>query len=82
MTSRSDGRHGECPAQFPPPRSDLPVLTTPWNHAPSAARYLQECLDRSEYWDVPVEKQTDETAPQRVLAFLQSSDSPRSSAAI
>ncbi len=62
-----------------------PALVVPGedtSHAPSAARYLQECLDRSEYWDVPVEKQTDETAPQRVLAFLQSSDSPRSSAAI
>jgi pimeloyl-ACP methyl ester carboxylesterase len=52
------------------------------NHAPSAARYLEECLTGSEYWDVPVADQTEATAPARVLEFLQSSDSPRSSAAI
>ena len=44
--------------------------------------HLEECLPRSEYWDVPVDVQTEETAPPRVLRFLQSSDSPRSSAAI
>jgi pimeloyl-ACP methyl ester carboxylesterase len=52
------------------------------NHAISAARYLEECLPRSEYWDVAVEDQTEDTAPARILQFLQSSDSPRSSAAI
>ena len=39
-------------------------------HATSAARYLEECLPRSEYWDVPVSGQTEETAPKRVLEFL------------
>lgn len=64
---------------------DLPALVVPGSdpsHATSAARYLEECLPRSEYWDVPVEEQTAATAPARILDFLQSSDSPRSSAAI
>jgi pimeloyl-ACP methyl ester carboxylesterase len=64
---------------------EIPALVVPGqdaNHATSAARYLEECLPRSEYWDVPVAEQTAATAPARVLAFLQSSDSPRSSAAI
>jgi pimeloyl-ACP methyl ester carboxylesterase len=64
---------------------EIPALVVPGqdaNHATSAARYLEECLPRSEYWDVPVSEQTEETAPARVLEFLQRSDSPRSSAAI
>jgi pimeloyl-ACP methyl ester carboxylesterase len=64
---------------------DIRALVVPGqdaSHATSAARYLEECLERSEYWDVPVEAQTEETAPARLLRFLQSSDSPRSSAAI
>jgi pimeloyl-ACP methyl ester carboxylesterase len=64
---------------------ELPALVVPGddpNHATSAARYLAECLPRSEYWDVAVEEQTEASAPARVLSFLQSSDSPRSSAAI
>jgi pimeloyl-ACP methyl ester carboxylesterase len=64
---------------------ELPALVVPGHdasHATSAARYLEECLPRSEYWDVPVAEQTEATAPPRVLQFLQSSDSPRSSAAI
>jgi len=66
-------------------RLEMPALVVPGqdaNHAPSAARYLEECLPQSEYWDVPVSEQTEETAPTRVLDFLQRSDSPRSSAAI
>jgi pimeloyl-ACP methyl ester carboxylesterase len=53
---------------------DVPALIVPGedaSHAPSAARYLQECLPRVEYWDVPVAEQTDETAPVRILEFLQ-----------
>jgi len=63
---------------------EMPALVVPGrdpNHATSAARYLEECL-RAEYWDVPPEEQTAETAPERVLEFLQRSESPRSSAAI
>jgi len=40
------------------------------SHATSAARYLQECLDGSDYWDVPVSDQTETTVPERVLRFL------------
>ncbi|HET7745907.1 MAG TPA: alpha/beta hydrolase [Vicinamibacteria bacterium] len=55
-------------------RLDVPALVVPGHdasHATSAARYLEECLPRSEYWDVPVEAQTEESAPARVLAFLE-----------
>jgi pimeloyl-ACP methyl ester carboxylesterase len=54
-------------------RLDVPALIVPGqdeSHAPSAARYLQECLPRAAYWDVPVAEQTEETAPARVLDFL------------
>ncbi|MCF3962159.1 alpha/beta fold hydrolase [Streptomyces fuscigenes] len=52
---------------------DVPALIVPGqdaSHAPSAARYLQECLPSPEYWDVPVAEQTEETAPARILRFL------------
>jgi pimeloyl-ACP methyl ester carboxylesterase len=52
---------------------DVPALIVPGqddSHAPSAARYLQECLPNNEYWDVPVVEQTEENAPARILAFL------------
>lgn len=54
---------------------EIPALVVPGqdtSHATSAARYLEECLAQSEYWDVPVSEQTAETAPARVLAFLAS----------
>jgi len=54
-------------------RLDIPALVVPGrdaSHATSAARYLEECLRRSEYWDVPVVEQTEESAPKRVLKFL------------
>jgi pimeloyl-ACP methyl ester carboxylesterase len=54
-------------------RLDIPALVVPGrdaSHATSAARYLEECLPRSEYWDVPVAGQTEETTPGRLLEFL------------
>jgi len=54
-------------------RSDIPALVVPGEdaaHATSAARYFQECLPRSEYWDVPVSEQTEASAPARILEFL------------
>jgi pimeloyl-ACP methyl ester carboxylesterase len=54
-------------------RLDIPALVVPGrdaSHATSAARYLEECLPRAEYWDVPPEAQTDTTAPARLLQFL------------
>ena len=52
---------------------DIPALVVPGHdasHATSAARYLEECLPRADYWDVPVDGQTEGTVPARLLAFL------------
>jgi pimeloyl-ACP methyl ester carboxylesterase len=54
-------------------RQDIPALIIPGrdaSHATSAARYLEECLPKAEYWDVLPGAQTEETAPARVLEFL------------
>jgi pimeloyl-ACP methyl ester carboxylesterase len=54
---------------------DVPALIVPGGdatHATSAARYLQECLPKSQYWDVPVAEQTEANAPARLLEFLAS----------
>src|ERR1700716_634497 len=54
-------------------RLGIPALVIPGQdaaHATSAARYLEECLPRAEYWDVPVAEQTEATAPVRILEFL------------
>jgi pimeloyl-ACP methyl ester carboxylesterase len=61
-------------------RLDIPALVVPGRdaaHATSAARYLEECLPRAEYWDVPVAGQTEETAPARVLEFLEKAGAAR-----
>jgi pimeloyl-ACP methyl ester carboxylesterase len=52
---------------------DIPALIIPGkdeSHATSAARYLEECLPKSQYWDVLPEGQTEATAPARLLKFL------------
>ena len=52
----------------------IPALVVPGrdeSHATSAARYLEECLPKSEYWDVLPDAQIEATAPARVLDFLQ-----------
>jgi len=54
-------------------RLDIPALIIPGRdaaHATSAARYVEECLPRAEYWDVPAVEQTEETVPGRILEFL------------
>jgi hypothetical protein len=54
-------------------RLDIPAFVVPGHddsHATSAARYFEEVLPRSQYWDVPVEGQTAATAPERLLQFL------------
>ena len=56
-------------------RLDIPALIVPGrdaSHATSAARYLEECLPKAQYWDVPADQQTEENAPARMLAFLDS----------
>ena len=55
-------------------QSSIPALVVPGRdatHATSAARYLEECLPNAQYWDVPVEQQTEENAPARLLEFLR-----------
>src|SRR6516225_5078509 len=64
-------------------RLDIPALIVPGrdvSHATSAARYLEECLPRSEYWDISVAAQTEETAPKRLCnsSILRSCDDHRS----
>ena len=52
----------------------VPALVVPGrdeSHATSAARYLEECLPKSQYWDAPPEAQTESAASQRLLAFLE-----------
>jgi pimeloyl-ACP methyl ester carboxylesterase len=52
---------------------NIPALIIPGRdeaHATSAARYLEECLSKSEYWDVIPEDQTETNAPSRLLEFL------------
>ena len=54
-------------------RLAVPALIVPGqdaSHATSAARYLQECLPRSEYWDVAVVDQGEANTPARILEFL------------
>jgi pimeloyl-ACP methyl ester carboxylesterase len=54
-------------------RVDIPALIVPGRdaaHATSAARCLEECLPRSDYWDVPVAEQTEQPTTARVLEFL------------
>jgi pimeloyl-ACP methyl ester carboxylesterase len=54
---------------------DIPALIVPGrdeSHATSAARYLEECLPKSEYWDVLPDEQTGASAPPRLMQFLGS----------
>lgn len=54
-------------------RLDIPALIIPGHdesHATSAARYLEECLPKSQYWDAPVAAQTEGAAASRLLDFL------------
>jgi pimeloyl-ACP methyl ester carboxylesterase len=54
-------------------RLDIPALIVPGSdasHATSAARYLQECLPRADYWDISVAAQTEDAASSRLLEFL------------
>jgi pimeloyl-ACP methyl ester carboxylesterase len=55
-------------------RLSTPALVVPGRdatHATSAARYLEECLPNAQYWDVPVDQQSEANAPARLLEFLR-----------
>ena len=61
---------------------DIPALIVPGHdesHATSAARYLEECLPKSQYWDVPVAAQTEEASAPRILEFLDPIQLPSTS---
>jgi len=52
---------------------DIPALIIPGHdrsHATSAARYLEECLPRAEYWDTAIAEQTEVRTSARILQFL------------
>jgi pimeloyl-ACP methyl ester carboxylesterase len=54
-------------------RLDIPALIVPGHdpsHATSAARYLEECLPKAEFWDVLPDGQAEGNAPARTLEFL------------
>lgn len=58
-------------------RLDVPAFIVPGHddsHATSAARYLEECLPRADYWDVPAPAQTGHNVPQRIMRFLGGAD--------
>ncbi|HYQ06706.1 MAG TPA: hypothetical protein VER26_06965 [Xanthobacteraceae bacterium] len=55
-------------------RAAIPAFIVPGHdaaHATSAARYLEECLPQSNYWDVAVDAQTEAAVNSRVLEFLR-----------
>lgn len=52
---------------------DIPSIIIPGrdaSHATSAARYLEECIPRAQYWDAPVDAQTEEDSASVLLQFL------------
>jgi pimeloyl-ACP methyl ester carboxylesterase len=54
-------------------RLNIPALIIPGHdasHATSAARYIEECLPHSDYWDVATADQTEEATSARLLEFL------------
>ncbi|HEX2334316.1 MAG TPA: alpha/beta hydrolase [Burkholderiales bacterium] len=53
---------------------DIPAYIVPGrdeSHATSAARYLEECLPKSQYWDALPEAQTEPAAVPRLIQFLE-----------
>jgi pimeloyl-ACP methyl ester carboxylesterase len=62
-------------------RLTIPALIVPGkdaSHATSAARYFEECLSGSDYWDVPVAGQTEAASAERLLNFLDAAASSHS----
>ena len=57
----------------------MPALIIPGkdaSHATSAARYLEECLPRADYWDAAPADQSEEATAARLLQFLAAADQP------
>ena len=58
-------------------RCNIPALVVPGadaSHATSAARYLAECLPKSDYWDMAVDGQTEAAIAARLMDFLKAAD--------
>ncbi len=56
-------------------RTEIPALIVPGHdaaHATSAARYLEECLPQSHYWDMAVDGQTAAATNARLTEFFDS----------
>ena len=56
----------------------IPALIIPGkdeSHATSAARYLEECLPKAQYWDVLPDAQTEASSAPRLLQFLMEVES-------
>jgi pimeloyl-ACP methyl ester carboxylesterase len=54
---------------------EIPALVIPGrdaSHATSAARYLEECLPRAQYWEPAADEPPETAAPARILKFLAS----------
>jgi pimeloyl-ACP methyl ester carboxylesterase len=67
-----DTAPGAAPEQLM--RVTIPAFIVPGHdaaHATSAARYLEECLPQSNYWDAAVEAQTEVATNPRLLEFLR-----------
>jgi pimeloyl-ACP methyl ester carboxylesterase len=67
-----DTAPGAAPEQLM--RVAIPAFIVPGHdaaHATSAARYLEECLPQSSYWDAAVEAQTEAATNPRLLEFLR-----------
>ena len=53
---------------------DIPACIVPGHddsHATSAARYLEECIPKAQYWDVAPDGQTEAAAAPRLMEFLE-----------
>ncbi len=62
-------------------RLEIPALIVPGRdkaHATSAARYLEECLPRAEYWDIAVADQTEAAVAPRLIDFMTRATETRS----
>ena len=58
-------------------RLDIATLVVPGadaSHATSAARYLTECIAGADYWDLPVDEQSEDNVPDRIVEFLGSAE--------
>ena len=85
VAARADALLGRDTARGAEPEDlfglEIPALIDPGRdaaHGTSASRYLEECVPRAEYVDLPVADQTEERIVPRVLQFLAAAERPAS----